>query len=218
MRPTNYFVLLLISFLFLRPGFAQSQSSLGVSGGLNISKTSFDQFENNNEAYLGYYGGLRAHIPIKGNFALVSNLIYSRKGWDFDPFQPTGDPGGTMNMDYLDLQLSCQYAIIPSLAVDAGVEVGRLLKTRRDPHIEFFDDFYEKGDFSLLMGISYKIWKSIRVEARYLHGLSHLATGYATDGNGYPLNVKVKQGNFRVFQIGMSADIVKLKSGEKEKV
>jgi hypothetical protein len=220
MKPLHYFAILLFISLIHNPVFSQSPSTLGISAGMNLPYVDFESVDNESkEQYVGYYGGLRAQVPINGNFSVVSNLIYSRKGWHIDPNPVFGSPAGIMHLDYLDLQLSGQYAITKSLAVNAGVEIGRLLRTiyTIDPDEGFFDDLYQKGDFSLLMGVNYKIWKGFRLDARYLHGISYLFKGNATDINGNDIG-EVKDGNFGVIQIGISADIIKLKSGEKQKV
>lgn len=220
MKPLHYFVFLMFISLVQNPAFSQSPSILGISTGMNLPNVEFEAIDQEStEQYIGYYGGLRAQIPINDNFSFVPNLLYSRKGWHIDPYPVTGSPGGEMHLDYLDLQLSGQYAITKSLAVNAGVEVGRLLNVTNtnDPDDDFFDNLYQKGDFSLLVGLNYNILKSIRLEAKYMYGLSYLFKGNTTDINGNDLGV-VKEGNFQVFQIGISADIIKLKSSEKQKV
>jgi hypothetical protein len=220
MKPQHYFVILLIISLIQNPAFSQSPSTIGVSAGVNLPNVDFKNIDGEStEQYIGYYGGLRAQIPIKVDFSLVSNLIYSRKGWHIVPSPVVGSPSGQMNLDYLDLQLSGQYAITKSLAVNAGVEVGRLLNTTNtiEPDEDFWNDLYQKGDFSLLMGVSYTIWKVFRLDARYLHGISHVYKGNFTDINGV-MSGEVKDGTFGVFQFGISADIIKMNSTDKQKV
>ncbi|HSF90173.1 MAG TPA: porin family protein [Saprospiraceae bacterium] len=220
MKPIYYFAILMFTSLVANPAFSQSQTTIGVTAGINLPNVEFESVDNESkEQYIGYYGGLHAQFPIKGDFSLVSNLIYSRKGWHNDPFPATGYPGADFHLDYLDLQLSGQYAITKSLAVNAGVEVGQLLKTTNtnDPDNTFFDDLYQKSDFSLLMGVNYKIWKGFSLDARYLLGLSYLYKGNATDINGNDLG-EVKEGTFGVFQFGISADLFKVKGADKQKV
>lgn len=207
MKPTSYFSILLFAILFLRPVSGHSQATFGLTGGVNISDVNFE----NAKTFTGYYGGLRAQIPIEGHFSLISNLLYSLKGWHFE-FEPN-EPGGTMNLHYLDLQLAANYALNKSFSVDAGIEIGRLLKTKRDPDVSFFDDYYQKGDFSALVGLHYKIWKTIGIDVKYLHGLNHLAKGELTDINGN-VSGEFKEGSFRVFQVGISTDIIKCKSAK----
>lgn len=218
MKPVHYFVVLFFISLVQNSAYGQTQTTIGFSAGMNLPNVEFESVDNESkEQYIGYYGGLHAQMPIKGDFSLVSNLIYSRKGWQNDPYPATGYPGAEIHLDYLDLQLSGQYAITKSLAVHAGVEVGRLLNNTasNDPDNAFFDDLYQKGDFSLLVGVNYKIWKGISLDARYLHGLSHLYKGNATDPNGNDIG-EVKDGTFGVFQIGISADIITFKPSEQK--
>lgn len=220
MKPLLYFVILFFISLLHNPAFSQTQTTIGVSAGMNLPNVEFESVDNESkEQYIGYFGGLHAQLPIKGDFSLVSNLIYSRKGWHNDPFPATGYPGAEIHLDYLDLQLSGQYAITESLAVNAGVEVGRLFNSTasNDPDNSFLGDFYQKSDFSLLVGVNYKIWKGFSLDARYLLGLSHLYKGYATDSNGNNLG-EIKDGTFGVFQFGISANIIKLKGADKQKV
>lgn len=212
MKPVNYFVLLSFSLLFLNPVFSQNQTTLGATAGVNFSKINLDE----TNSAVGYYAGLRSQIPIKGKFSLVSNLIYSLKNWQFEPFPPN-EPAGTMNHHYLDLQVLGNYALNQSISIGAGIEAGTLLKTKREPDADLFEDIYEKGDFSILAGISYRILKSTRIDVRYLHGISYLFKGNLTDANGNDLG-EFKEGNFRVIQIGLSTDIIKCKKGEPKKV
>lgn len=212
MKPVNYFVLLSFSLLFLNPVFSQDQTTLGATAGVNFSKINLDE----TSSAVGYYAGLRSQIPIKGKFSLVSNLIYSLKNWQFEPFPPN-EPAGTMNHHYLDLQVLGNYALNQSISIGAGIEAGTLLKTKREPDADLFEDIYEKGDFSILAGISYRILKSTRIDVSYLHGISYLFKGNLTDANGNDLG-EFKEGNFRVIQIGLSTDIIKCKKGEPKKV
>lgn len=208
MKPTHYIFSLLLAILFICPDSAQSQSTMVVTAGMNISNIDFEGAKS----YVGYYGGLRAQITIEGHFSVVSNLIYSQKGWQFEAFM--NERAGTMYLHYLDLQLAGNYALTTSLSVDTGVELGRLLKTIRDPHIDLFDDLYQKGDFSLLVGLHYKILKSTSIDLKYLHGLSYLFNGEYTDANGNVVG-EAKEGNLRVFQIGVSTDIINFKATEQ---
>lgn len=219
MKPIHYYIILLFISQILNPAFSQSPATLGITAGVSLSNVDFEFIDQEStEQYIGYYGGLRAQIPIKGHFSLVSSLLYSRKGWHIVPSPVVGAPAGEMNLDYLDLQISGQYAITKSLAVNAGVEVGRLLKTTNtlEPNSDFWNDLYQKGDFSLLIGVHYTLWKALRLDARYLHGISHVYKGIFVDNNGN-LSGEVKDGTFGVFQIGFSADIIKLRTAEKQK-
>ena len=218
MKPAHYFAILILTMVMANPAFSQAYTTIGVTAGMNLPNVEFESVDNESkEQYIGYYGGLHAQIPIKGDFSLVSSLIYSRKGWHNDPFPATGYPGAEIHLDYLDLQLSGQYAITKSLVVNAGVEVGRLLNSTasNDPDNSFLDDFYQKSDFSLLLGVNYKIWKGFSLDARYLLGLNHLYKGNATDQNGNDIG-EVKDGTFGVFQIGISADIITFKPSEQK--
>ncbi len=186
------------------------QSNLGLSSGINLSNGNLD----NSEKLVRYAFGIHSQIPLKNKFSLNPCLYYSVKGWKFKSFVPPED-GGEMNLHYIDLQILGKYSFIKRSSLLGGVEIGRLIKSRRDPYISLFNDFYEKNDFSLVLGIDYSIFKSLRIGVKYLHGLSYLTKFNTTDINGNNTGVS-KEGNLRVIQFAISADLIKIKNNGKQ--
>ncbi len=195
----------ILTFLLALTFNFYGQSSLGISSGINLSNGNFE----NNGALVRYALGLQSQIPLNNKFSLNPCLYYSVKGWKFKSFVPPED-GGEMNLQYIDLQILGKYSFYKKSSFLGGVELGRLIKTRRDPYVSLFNDFYEKSDISLVIGIDYSIVKTLRFAVKYLHGLSYLTKFNTTDINGNNTGVD-KEGNFRVIQFIISVDLIKIK-------
>lgn len=208
MKPIHYLLLLCQHFV-LYPTISHAQTKIGLHTGAHICHIDFDIAE----PYTGYYAGLNTRLPLTEKWAISTHLNYAKKGWGFGRVEPL-DEEGKMHHQYLDLQIAGAYSLTPSLSLLAGMEAGRLLKTRREPTEVFFEDLYQKGNFGLLLGVGYAVVKSLRIEAKYVHGLSYLVREYQTDVDGNSLG-EVKSGRFRIFQIGLSSDIITLRKKEK---
>jgi len=171
---------------------------------MNISNGNFE----NNGSLARYFLGFQSQIPFEGKFSFNPCLIYSLKGWKFKSYVPP-ETGGEMNLHYLDLQIIGKYSIHKLVTLAAGVEIGTLIKTKRDPYVSIFDNFYKKNDLSLLIGFDYSIIKSVRIGFKYLHGLSYLTEYNITDINGN-VTGKEKEGNLRIIQVGLYADLIRI--------
>lgn len=199
---------LILSFFMLFVFFVSSihaQAKIGVATGLNISNANF---ETDDGSLTHYYFGMQSQIPVKGKFSFNPSVIYSIKGWKFKSYSPA-ETGGEMNLHFIDIQLLGKYAISHRASLLGGVEIGRLIKTRRDPRLTLpvFDDFYEKNDLSLAVGIDYEIVRPVRLGIKYLHGVSYLTRYQLTDINGNSIG-EGKDGNLRVIQLGISVDLI----------
>ena len=186
----------IILFVFMC-GVTRAQVQLGVRAGANIATTkNLTAFPENR---LGWYGGLKANIPLSTNFFLMPELIYSSKGYSTD------NQGVTerfrYKINYLNLPVMLGYSFDSRSSILFGAEIGYFLNARgksRNYNYDATKNFAPDFDASIGIGLEHAISRRIGVEARYNYGFRTL---YKIDGAGVPH--KEFKGGHRVFQTGI---------------
>ena len=188
---------LMIAFL-LSCFYLKGQVFYGVKSGINIATTKdIIAFP---KTRLGFHSGFFVSIPLKNKFFLQPELLYSSKGYSYNDLSD----GKTISMrlNYLTLPLLAGYQINKQVSVLSGIEAGYLLKA-----VNYFNqqkndvtnDFPQRFDLGLNVGVLFAITKSIGVDMRYSYGFKNL---YQADDFGNPASEK--KGANRVFQVGVN--------------
>lgn len=190
---------------------AQNQKvKLGVKAGLNISSLTFDESELRSSSKMGFTAGLMVEVPIAKNFSLQPELLYSQQGTKtsfFDQDVTNSNFKGTIELNYLNIPLMLKYYVIKGLSVQAGPQVGILLKANNKYQDNFLgyenqESFnlkkYSSGvDTSVNFGLGYQYKDKFYTDFRY--NLSYSNVFKDGDAN-YFINHDMKN---RVFQISV---------------
>lgn len=190
---------------------AQNQKvKLGVMAGLNISSLTFDESELRSSSKMGFTAGLMVEVPIAKNFSLQPELLYSQQGTKtsfFDQDVTNSNFKGTIELNYLNIPLMLKYYVIKGLSVQAGPQVGILLKANNKYQDNFLgyenqESFnlkkYSSGvDTSVNFGLGYQYKDKFYTDFRY--NLSYSNVFKDGDAN-YFINHDMKN---RVFQISV---------------
>lgn len=190
---------------------AQNQKvKLGIKAGLNISSLTFDESELNSSSKTGFTAGLMVDVPIAKNFSLQSELLYSQQGAKtsfFDQDVTNSNYKGTIELNYLNIPLMLKYYVIKGLSVQAGPQIGLLLKANNKYQDNFLgyenqESFnlkkYSSGvDTSVNFGLGYQFKDKFYTDVRY--NLSYSNVFKDGDAN-YFINHDMKN---RVFQISV---------------
>ena len=190
---------------------AQSEKvKLGVKAGLNISSLTFDESELRSSSKTGFTAGLMVEVPIAKNFSLQPELLYSQQGTKtsfFDQDVTNSNFKGTIELNYLNIPLMLKYYVIKGLSVQAGPQVGILLKANNKYQDNFLgyenqESFnlkkYSSGvDTSVNFGLGYQYKDKFYTDFRY--NLSYSNVFKDGDAN-YFINHDMKN---RVFQISV---------------
>jgi hypothetical protein len=141
--------MLIICTLFLGVTvMAQTQKvKLGVKAGLNISSLTFDESELNASGKTGFTAGVMVEIPMAKNFSLQPELLYSQQGTKIsfsDQEVTNSNYKSTIKLNYLNIPVMLKYYVIEGLSVQAGPQIGILLKVNN----KYQDNFlgYENHD------------------------------------------------------------------------
>ena len=188
-----------VSFFLCLIGYLSfGQVSYGLKSGINIATTrDLIAYPRNR---LGWYAGGFAVIPIRKNFFLQTELIYSSKG--NRSYNQIGPWKIITRLNYLNLPILLGYKIDQKTSLLFGPEFGYKTSAytvfsngnRFDDSKHYPPDF----DLALAVGISHKATKNVSVEIRYNYGFKTL---YYVDEGGIR-HSEIRGGN-RVFQIGI---------------
>lgn len=190
---------------------AQSEKTvLGVKAGINSSRLSAAGSELSTAGKTGFTAGIMAEIPLLNNFSVQPELLYSQQGAKFsysDPEVQNSQYQSTMKLNYLALPLMVKYYPLKGLSLQAGPQIGFLLKAANEYRDNFLgyqnqENMDMKGycngmDASVNLGAGYQIANQYYIDIRYNAAYTKLFKDASADTN-YIINSNMKN---RVFQI-----------------
>jgi len=188
---------------------AQTQKvKLGVKAGLNISNLTYDESELKSSGKTGFTAGVMVEIPMAKHFSLQPELLYSQQGTKTsfsDADVTNSNYKGTLDLNYLNIPVMLKYFIAEGLSVQAGPQIGILLKADNNYHDNFLGyenhetlnlKEYASGiDTSVNFGLGYQFQNKFYADCRY--NLSYSSVFKQGDANHFISN-DMKN---RVFQI-----------------
>jgi hypothetical protein len=178
------------------------QSSFGLKGGANLSTTT--GFITENSYIVAPHFGIFATIPFSKKVFFRPELLYSVKGYSFPAIDSFYNKGRLI-FSYLTVPLLVGFKPADKLLIMAGPEVGYLLNAKY--HFENItldrSTWFNKVDWSVLVGSVYSVSEHVLIELRYNYGFKDLANIIYTDQNGN-YSGKDKIGAHRVFQVSIN--------------
>ena len=172
-----------VAFLFTTISFASySQIRLGVRGGLNLSRISGDDDDDNGMKFGFHLGGM-VHVPIKGRLCFQPEILFSTKGT-----QSKEESDSKLALNYVDIPLLLNYRIENGLFFEVGPTIGVLVSAnlKYDGDSEDVKDSFKASDVGAAFGVGYRTDMGLSLGLRYQLGLSNIA-----DDNDYTLHNNV---------------------------
>lgn len=174
-------ILILYALFLCVTVMAQSQKvKLGLKAGLNISSLTFDESELNSTSKAGFTAGFMVEIPMAKNFSIQPELLYSQQGTktSFSDIDVTNSNfSSTIQLDYLNIPVMLKYYVAKGLSVQAGPQIGILLKANNKYQDNFLgyenkESFdlkeYSTGiDTSVNFGLGYQFKDKFYTDLRY---------------------------------------------------
>lgn len=155
----------------------QAQTSFGLKAGLNVSKLTGSNFDNQKvKSLFGANGGVFASIPAGKNFSVQPELSFSMEGAQEE------NSNAKLKVNFINLPVMLKYRTESGFFVEAGPQVGYLASAKADGNgatIDFKDQL-QSFNFSAGAGLGYQLDKSIGVGARYMFGLSDILENNTT--------------------------------------
>lgn len=164
----KYMLMLCTLFLGATVAAQTQKVKLGLKAGLNISSLTFDESELDSSGKTGFTAGLMVEIPMAKNFSLQPELLYSQQGTKSsfsDPDVTNSNFKSTIELNYLNIPVMLKYYVIKGLSIQAGPQIGILLKANNKSQDNFlgyenhenFDlkDYSSGIDTSVNFGLGY---------------------------------------------------------------
>lgn len=203
---------LIVCALLLCAGLtAQTEKvKLGVKAGLNVSSLTFDENELNSSNRNGFTAGLIAEIPLTKSFSVQPELLYSQQGMKLsysDAEVENSHYKSTIALNYLNVPVMLKYYVLKGLSVQAGPQVGILLKAINkyqdnflgyDNHEKMNLKDYSNGvDASVNFGLGYQFKDKFYADLRYNMSYTNVFKDVTANTN-YIINSDMKN---RIFQV-----------------
>jgi hypothetical protein len=169
-------IFLVLGFLFFS-GAAMAQFSLGVKGGVNITKVDDKAFKD--EFAYGYHLGGFVELGLGKRLKLQPEVLWNQYNTRKDTsFRNVGNNLLDFNnyddvkLNYLSIPILLSYKLGNVLSLQAGPQFGILLN-QDNTLLENGKEAFSSGDFSMLGGVQLNLSK-IRVSGRYFVGLNNI--------------------------------------------
>jgi len=204
-------MLVLCTLLLCATITAQTEKvKIGVKAGLNIASLTFDENELESSQKTGFTAGIMAEIPLAKNFSVQPEVLYSQQGMKFsysDIDVANSSYKSTITLNYLNIPIMLKYYVLKGLSVQAGPQIGILLKSNNkyqdnflgyDNHENYnLSDYTNAFDTSVNLGLGYQFKDKFYVDLRYNISYSDVFKEANSNGN-YVINSDMRN---RVFQI-----------------
>lgn len=167
---------------------AQEYFEFGFKGGVNLSNITGDQTDNldpRTTMNIGVFGIYK----VTDKIGVQAEILYSEQGFETEE-NDVVERDIVSKSQYINLPLMASYNIIENLWVEAGPQIGYLVKAEQDietttednlgsvesnTETEDVTDSYESIDMALNVGLRYKLARNFLVQARYSKGISDVS-------------------------------------------
>jgi hypothetical protein len=185
MKNKNYFLkiatlILLFSSVMSLQSIAQSNTRMGIKGGLNVSNLFIDNVTDEN-ARIGFQVGLYGQIFSSETFAIQPELLYSTKGSTNQYSNGLLSEEVQYNLNYLDLPVLAVFKLGPSVEIHLGGYASYLLNANisysgdvANGTDQIDKDNLTSFDYGLSGGLGVN-FSSVQVGVRYNYGLVKIA-------------------------------------------
>jgi hypothetical protein len=161
------------------PGFAQSNFSAGVKGGVNFANLSFDpEQEGCCDSKTGFIGGLFVTAPISSAVSIQPEFLYSMVGAksEFDDFDAEIDFRQFQIPILIRADFGSGGAARPFVVFGPSIGFKLSAKEKFEDEEDDLDDSTESIDWGFTIGAGVQFGRG-SIEGRYTHGLNNLNKG-----------------------------------------
>lgn len=179
--------------LFVTHGInAQEYFEFGFKGGVNLSNITGDQTDNLDPRTTMNIGVFSIY-KVTDKIGVQAEILYSEQGTEAELTYFDGvseiEEDYVLKTQYINLPVMASYNIIENLWVEAGPQIGYLVKAEEDTETTTEDnlgsvesitetqdvtDNFESIDLALNVGLRYKLSRNFLVQARYSKGISDI--------------------------------------------
>lgn len=175
-----------------------SQVSFGVKGGLNLTKTIYNNlpigFTSDNEPVWtsGLHVGVYGQVKLSENLSLIPELQFSQRGYKVT--YASTNVSSSIRINYLELPLLLSYRIKP-----IGIEFGPNISYKLSSTLA---NAYKDFDFGLEGGLRAYLSEKVFITARYYYGIATIGEIVFFDSRGRTLGSVTERNRAIQFGIG----------------
>jgi hypothetical protein len=172
-------IMLFVASVFFSTIIFSQQVRFGISGGMAISRGSYEPSEGlDRRVFAGFDGGALLEIGGHSKLMIQPEANFSIIGVEIND----GEKEATTKLRYITTPVLVKLNVSTKINLFAGPQLGFLLSAKRDSsftnEIIDLDGKFKKNDFGLVGGIEYKFGKHIFLGARYYYGLHQIAESW----------------------------------------
>ena len=200
----------LLSMIPLLTVHGQNKTRFGVTVGPNAGQIQTSLTLTN--LLWRYNAGIALEQQFTRNFALASELIYSRQGSRFSSTNGYVSDKYISAFDYINLPVLLRFRPKGERGfIEVGGQIGHLLSANSyhtSDKDRTFSSFQHtnKIDAGLTGGVGYRLGPHVVVDARYYYGIKPLRENYTAPDpqTGIPTNYRVEKLYNRVWSLNLS--------------
>ena len=180
------YVLVLAAFIAFAINSQAQKITGGIKGGLNISDVAGINGDNRLSGHIGVF----LNSKLSSQWSIQPELLYSGQGQQF--WIPNQEY--TLALNYLQIPIMFQFHATKQFYIDFGPQIGLLLAAnqKNDDDKWEVDEYYNKADVGLAIGLGFNITRQVGIYGRYRVGLADISKRNLPDYSN------------RVGQIGLS--------------
>ena len=184
--------ILFLSAMVATSMVAQSNSRLGIKGGVNLSNM-YTTDVNSKNAIIGANIGVFLKLALSDHFSIQPELLYSMKGAQLQYNNSFVVGTSKFTLDYIEVPVLLVFNVIPNVNIQAGAYVASLAKAKAKnvSDIGAFDfektlskSDFEKTDYGLIAGVGLD-FKKTSLSLRYEYGIKNVGKDRVFAGKTY---------------------------------
>ena len=200
--------LILTVFVAFATVLALNAQNFGIKAGVNLASITGDLDDiASMDTRTSFNVGVIAEFEISDEFYFQPELLYSGQGAKYKFEESTANylMEGTLKLDYLNIPLMAKYYLAEGFSLEAGPQIGFLLSANddweenddgvKDSGEDDIKEDFKSVDFSLNVGLGYKLESGLNFGARYNLGLSNINDTEEVD----IIDFDMKNGVFQIF-------------------
>ncbi|MBK7213039.1 MAG: PorT family protein [Bacteroidales bacterium] len=173
--------ILILSFLITSAAVQAQAFKAEIIAGFNKSQVDGDETAGFRK--LGFNGGLGVELPIYKNWSLSFETLYNQKGSKLKPqFNDSLDGSYRLRLNYAEVPLMLCYTDRKFMTAGAGVSWGRLVfvdewrNGYKVDSVTILNGPFSRNDFQIFGDFRFRLYKNLKINARYSYSLQKLAT------------------------------------------
>jgi len=197
MKKITVILLIVLATTIMAQSEVGKQVQYGVKGGISFNHFLGDiPIELDPRLYTGFSAGVFANYKVNDNFSIQPEVIYSRKGSNFEEFKFESERYQFaqifrldlyINTDWIEIPILGMYQISDEFTLFGGPYIGFYLngKVVAEPSIggilgidwdyDIDSKMLRLPDYGIVIGGKYKFNDKLAIQARWVYGIQDLA-------------------------------------------